>query len=756
MPILHLIRKPLSILRTACRSVFQLAASDRETIGFRPDQQQASDQAFWPSLGSKEESVTIAVKPEMAATNPDANALTSTRTLTLRNRIEYVANSVTIFQRNHILPSEHPRFDRAYTWLFVFFCLAAVTIIATLQIEQRNKTANYLHQKITPELILDGQYTCACTLPQNLLALHNSPIQTVSNSDLRRCYSKDELSTITVVQFNNDTAFDVAKTVESFNASVNLSYASNEKGWVFLEQEATELVLWTGNDNGTLSSICKGVPYLDTVFTLSLEDPNLPVYFNYPLSYMRMVIEYNCSDCKVCSPEALMIAFNKSKASFLVPIDQWVECSVFGMDTTPLYPCNATQGYHGRCNLYPTFDISMSSRLTDVIDTLKLMNSSLNITTRTPTGQNGIEMHANVLYYNQSKVVEKNNVTYGYFQRDPSMDPIWPILVASYPNIAGSCLDMETFSVSVCNGTSICNVYKELDGNGVSTAALNCIDFSQDYDSCVLMANVSGNENIRDKLCQRNSPSCQRVLPYQVKYLIPDLATTPPDNMSVSIIMNNSWLQTYKNGVCSTVYAEVVPYTLPSGRSVLLETNCTPQGLCTITGNYSAVNDTTDMQPRPVDGPDRKNLESSLTPNYVCYKLTKVPWFTFVITLFGTIGGWLTTMYTVANVLYSPAHDRWDAWRTGSGRVGPAADTDDSTNGGDELNAGSDAPLSESTSSPHDLNIVGGQSDSTKTVELSPMETVVEQTTQPGNPVMRQRSIARSVSEKEVTGLPQL
>jgi hypothetical protein len=136
------------------------------------------------------------------------------------------------------------------------------------------------------------------------------------------------------------------------------------------------------------------------------------------------------------------------------------------------------------------------------------------------------------------------------------------------------------------------------------------------------MANVSGNENIRDKLCQRNSPSCQKVLPYQVKYLIPDLATTLPDNMSVSIIMNNSWLQTYKNGVCSTVYAEVVPYTLPSGRSVFLETNCTPQGLCTITGNYSAVNDTTDMQPRPVDGPDRKNLESSLTPNYVCYKVS--------------------------------------------------------------------------------------------------------------------------------------
>jgi hypothetical protein len=137
-------------------------------------------------------------------------------------------------------------------------------------------------------------------------------------------------------------------------------------------------------------------------------------------------------------------------------------------------------------------------------------------------------------------------------------------------------------------------------------------------------------------------------------------------------------------------------------------------------------------------------------------QLTKVPWFTFAITLFGTIGGWLTTMYTVANMFYSPAHDRWDAWRTGSGRVGPAADTDDSTNGGDQLNAGSDAPLSESTSSPHDLNIVAGQSDSTKTVELSPMETVVEQTTQPGNPVMRQRSIARSVSEKEVTGLPQL
>ncbi len=137
-------------------------------------------------------------------------------------------------------------------------------------------------------------------------------------------------------------------------------------------------------------------------------------------------------------------------------------------------------------------------------------------------------------------------------------------------------------------------------------------------------------------------------------------------------------------------------------------------------------------------------------------QLTKVPWFTFAITLFGTIGGWLTTMYTVANMFYSPAHDRWDAWRTGSGRVGPAADTDDSTNGGDQLNAGSDAPLSKSTSSRHDLNIVADQSHSTKTVELSRVETVVEQTTQPGNPVMRQRSIARSVSEKEVTGLPQL
>ncbi len=219
--------------------------------------------------------------------------------------------------------------------------------------------------------------------------------------------------------------------------------------------------------------------------------------------------------------------------------------------------------------------------------------------------------------------MEKNDVTYGYFERGPSTDPIWPILVANYPNIAGSCLDTETFDVSVCNGTSICNVYKELDENGVSTAALNCIDFSQDYDRCLLMASASGNENIRDQLCERNSPSCQKVRPYQVNYLIPDLATTPPDTMGVSIIMNNSWLQTYKNGVCSTVYAEVVPYTLASGISVFLETTCNSKSLCTITGNYNAVNDTPDMlQPRPVVGQDRKNLESSLMPNYVCYKVS--------------------------------------------------------------------------------------------------------------------------------------
>ncbi|CAM6037089.1 unnamed protein product [Sphagnum compactum] len=763
MPILHLIRKPLSILRTACSSVFQLAASDRETSSFRPDQQQASDQAFWPSLANKEESITIVLKvePEMAATNADASALTS-RTLTLRNTIGSVANSVAIFQRNNTLPSEHPNFDRAYTWSFILLCFLAATIIATKQIEQRNKTANYLDQRITTELILDGQYTCSCTLPQSLLALQKTPIQAVSNHGLRRCYNKDDLATITVVQFNKDTAYDVAKTVESFNASVNISYASNEKGWVFLEQEATELVLWTGTDNRTLSSICNGVPYLDTVFTKALNDSNLPVYFDYPLSYMRMAIEYNCSDCKVCSPNAIMSALNKSNASFLVPLDQWVECSGFGMDTNPRNPCNATQSYHGRCNLYPTFDISMSSRLEDVIDTLESMNSTLNITTRTSKGQNGIEMHANVLYYNHSKVVETNNVTYGYFLIDTTTDRIWPILLASYPNIVGSCLNMDTFHVSVCNGTSICNVYKKLE-NGVSTAALNCIDFSKDYDSCLLMANASGNENIRDQLCERNSPSCQNVLPYQVKYPVPDLARTPPDNMSVSIIMNNSWLQTYINGVCSRMYADVVPYTL-GGRSVFLETNCTSQDLCTITGNYNAVNDTPDMlQPRPVDGPDRENLESSLTPNYVCYKLTKEPWFTFAITLFGTIGGWLTTMYTVANMFYSSAHDRWHEWRTrrSGGRVGPAAATDDSRNDGDQSNAGSDAPLGESTSSRQDL-IVAGESPSTETLELARVETVEEQTIQPGattssgNPVMRQRSIARPVSEKEVTGLPQL
>jgi hypothetical protein len=241
---------------------------------------QASDQAFSPSLASKEESVTIVVKvePEMAATNAHASALTSTRTLTLRNRIGAsvltstrtltlrnrigsVANSVTVFQRNHILPSEHPKFDLAYTWLFLLFCLAAVTTIATLQIEQRNKTANYLDQKISSDLILDGQYTCSCTLPQSLLALQKTPIQTVSNHGLRRCYNRDELETITVVQFNNDTAYDVAKTVENFSASVNLSYASNEKGWFFVEQTETELVLWNHTDGGKLSSICNSVPY---------------------------------------------------------------------------------------------------------------------------------------------------------------------------------------------------------------------------------------------------------------------------------------------------------------------------------------------------------------------------------------------------------------------------------------------------------------------------------------------------------------
>jgi hypothetical protein len=119
---------------------------------------------------------------------------------------------------------------------------------------------------------------------------------------------------------------------------------------------------------------------------------------------MRMAIEYNCSDCNVCSPDAITIALNKSQTSFLVPIGQWVECSGFGIDISPRNPCNAAQSYHGRCNLYPTFDISMSTRLEEVIDTLELMNSSLDITTHTSKGQKGIEMHANVLYYNQSKV----------------------------------------------------------------------------------------------------------------------------------------------------------------------------------------------------------------------------------------------------------------------------------------------------------------------------------------------------------------
>ncbi len=198
----------------------------------------------------------------MAGTNADASPRTSTRAPTLLNKIGSMANCVTIFQRKEIKTSKHLKFDLAYTWLFLLFCLAVVTTIATLQIEQRNKMANYLDQKITTDLILDSQYTCACTLPQSLLALQKTPIQTVSNSDLQRCYSKDELSTITVVQFNNNTAYDIAKTVKSFNATVNLSYASDQKGWVFLEQEETELVLWTGTDNGTLSSICKGVPYL--------------------------------------------------------------------------------------------------------------------------------------------------------------------------------------------------------------------------------------------------------------------------------------------------------------------------------------------------------------------------------------------------------------------------------------------------------------------------------------------------------------
>jgi hypothetical protein len=119
---------------------------------------------------------------------------------------------------------------------------------------------------------------------------------------------------------------------------------------------------------------------------------------------MRMAIEYNCSDCNVCSPDAITIALNNSQTSFLVPIGKWVECSGFGIDISPRNPCNAAQSYHGRCNLYPTFDISMSTRLEEVIDTLELMNSSLDITTHTSKGQKGIEMHANVLYYNQSKV----------------------------------------------------------------------------------------------------------------------------------------------------------------------------------------------------------------------------------------------------------------------------------------------------------------------------------------------------------------
>jgi len=98
-------------------------------------------------------------------------------------------------------------------------------------------------------------------LPQSLLALQKIPTQPVSNYGLQRCYSKDELETITVVQFNNDTAYDVAKTLENFNSTVKISYASNEKGWFFLEQNETELVLWNYTDGPKLSSICNGVPY---------------------------------------------------------------------------------------------------------------------------------------------------------------------------------------------------------------------------------------------------------------------------------------------------------------------------------------------------------------------------------------------------------------------------------------------------------------------------------------------------------------
>jgi hypothetical protein len=48
---------------------------------------------------------------------------------------------------------------------------------------------------------------------------------------------------------------------------------------------------------------------------------------------MRMAIEYNCSHCNVCSPHAIMNALKENNAKFLVPIDQWVECLGFGVDT---------------------------------------------------------------------------------------------------------------------------------------------------------------------------------------------------------------------------------------------------------------------------------------------------------------------------------------------------------------------------------------------------------------------------------------
>ncbi|KAL2653534.1 hypothetical protein R1flu_021662 [Riccia fluitans] len=582
-------------------------------------------------------------------------------------------------------PDNRRGFQLGYNVMFFILALCtALTVVRVQWINRPTVLATYMSNNPVPD---SSAFACSCALPDFLRSIDDAGSE-IDPSPIKSCYQLSDVETATIILFSNSTVpefldlvyggiRDIDEDEDStarFNdidgASLKPTYRILHDSYL-VTNSLSELDLWKPDEKKMLDPLYEDfLKYFAGMETVDMEVTEIlsSTLFSFPSYYMLMMVQFVCNKYSTCAPEVILSVVDntgilrlnapsssRGQNSTAYVSNGWLTCGGYdgGQNWDPV-----RNYYRGRCMIYPTYP-TMDSRVKRLLRFIRYCQEITHVGGyKNKTGV--VTFISHMLQVNQSSVTEQEPTVMGYLDVPPS-SPLWLKLADYYPGIRFDCVSTSECSIyshlhaawtEVCNATSVCLTYKTAADVGFSSVRMRCMDFDRyDYPSCVVLADMTGNGERKDELCNPEA-RCITLPARKVKWQVK--TRTELNNMNLQVI-ENEIKTTSKKGVCRNTHRNVVRYHSQTlNQTVFLETNCsTAAGLCTLTGRYTLPDDEPGIDfPRVLNEKEVIDVASVPKP-FVCYGPVRQKTSYWAITTAGVILSFIESLRTAAQLFYS-------------------------------------------------------------------------------------------------------